>query len=49
MKIVFLLLLVLVASCYLLFRMASKGASKKYDRHPTTPWSALNDGVDPTQ
>ncbi|MEI6040690.1 MAG: hypothetical protein WCQ78_00450 [Actinomycetes bacterium] len=49
MKIVFLLLVVLAASGYLLFRMVRNGASKKYDRHPTTPWSALNDGVDPTQ
>jgi len=49
MKILVILLLVVLASGYLLFRMARKGLSKKYDRHPTTPWSALNDGVDPTQ
>jgi hypothetical protein len=49
MKVVFLLLVVLAASGYLLFRIVRKGASKKYDRHPATPWSALNDGVDPTQ
>jgi hypothetical protein len=49
MKILVILFLVVLASGYLLFRMARKGLSKKYDRHPTTPWSALNDGVDPTQ
>lgn len=49
MKILVILLLVALASGYLLFRMTRIGISKKYDRHPATPWSSLNDGVDPTQ
>jgi hypothetical protein len=49
MKIVLILIIILAASSYLLFRMTRRGISKKYDRHPATPWSSLNDGVDPTQ
>jgi hypothetical protein len=33
---------------YLIFRISKRGISKKYDRKPESPWSALNDGIDPT-
>jgi hypothetical protein len=33
---------------YLIFRISKRGISKKYDRKHESPWSALNDGIDPT-
>jgi hypothetical protein len=33
---------------YLIFRLSRKGISKKYERKPESPWSALDDGIDPT-
>ena len=33
---------------YLIFRLAKRGISKKYDRKPANPWNALNEGIDPS-
>ena len=33
---------------FFIFRISKRGISKRYERKTQTPWSALNDGVDPT-
>lgn len=42
----------LVALCVLVFftakRLVVRGATKKYQRKPQSPWGALNEGIDPT-
>ncbi|CAB4698427.1 unannotated protein [freshwater metagenome] len=32
----------------IIFRLSKRGISKKYDRKPANPWSALNEGIDPS-
>jgi hypothetical protein len=49
MKEIFVLLVALTSTFALIFWLAKRGISKKYDRKPTSPWSALNDGIDPSQ
>lgn len=45
-------LIILVAAALLvgliIFRLSKRGISKKYDRKPANPWSALNEGIDPS-
>ena len=32
----------------IIYCLTKRGISKKYDRKPANPWSALNDGIDPS-
>jgi hypothetical protein len=48
MRDIFFLVALFVIIGYLLFRISRRGISSKYDRKLETPWSKLNDGVDPT-
>jgi hypothetical protein len=45
-------LIILVAAALfvglIIFRLSKRGISKKYDRKPANPWSALNEGIDPS-
>jgi hypothetical protein len=43
-----LLISAMVLGGYLVFRLARRGISKKYERKAQSPWSALDEGVDPT-
>jgi hypothetical protein len=47
MKIIELLLLLALLT-FLLKKMSKKSGPSRYDRKPSTPWSALNDGEDPS-
>ena len=54
MKELIIFLFTLVMGLFLLYRMARRGISKKYERKPskeglvTNSWSAQNEGVDPS-
>ena len=45
-------LVLLIALSVLMFftvkRLVTRGATKKYQRKPQSPWGALNEGIDPT-
>jgi hypothetical protein len=49
MKEVVILLLALIPTLGLVFWLIKRGISKKYDRKAPSPWSALNEGIDPSQ
>ena len=49
MKELVILLLALVPTLALVFWLTKRGISKKYDRKTLSPWSALNEGIDPSQ
>ncbi len=38
----------LVLLTYFIFRISRRGISKRYERKPESPWSALSEGIDPT-
>lgn len=45
------LVLLLALSVLVFFtvkRLIARGATKKYQRKPQSPWGALNEGIDPT-
>jgi hypothetical protein len=54
MKELIIFLTALAIGVFLIYRMARRGISKKYERKPTkeglvtNSWSALNEGVDPS-
>ncbi|MEJ6577708.1 MAG: hypothetical protein HQ476_03595 [SAR202 cluster bacterium] len=48
MKEIVFLLFAMFSGGYLIYKLARRGISKKYERKVQSPWSALNDGVDPT-
>jgi hypothetical protein len=49
MKEILILIATLIPVLYLAYRLVRRGVSKKYERHPKTPWSSLNEGIDPSQ
>jgi len=49
MKEVLILLFALLPTFALVFWLTKRGISKKYDRKARSPWSALNEGIDPSQ
>lgn len=46
-EIILLIASVLLLS-YFIFRISRRGISKRYERKPENPWSALSEGIDPT-
>jgi hypothetical protein len=42
------LVLSLLLLTYFIFRISRRGISKRYERKPENPWSALSEGIDPT-
>jgi hypothetical protein len=33
---------------YFIYRTSRRGISKRYERKPENPWSALSEGIDPS-
>ncbi|MCX6449667.1 MAG: hypothetical protein NTV41_04025 [Actinobacteria bacterium] len=41
-------LILIAGAIYLIIRLNKRSASTKYERKPQNNWSALSDGIDPT-